>query len=119
MGLAMDIEPGGHFPPADPAPEMDMDHLEQQERWATNHPSFDKATEAGGEPPGPQLVAEYLEAGFGRLYESPEAASQDLGGVVHPAPLGTISKPKPDGSLKHRVIRRNSEASRSQTNTQY
>ena len=27
-----------------------------------------------------------------------------LGGSVHPAPLGTISKAKPDGSLKHRVI---------------
>ena len=104
MGLAMDIEPGGHFPPADPAPGMDMEMLEHQERWETNHPSFNKETATGEQPPGPQLVSEYLEAGFGRLYESPKAASSDLGGDVHPAPLGTISKPKPDGSLKHRVI---------------
>ena len=38
------------------------------------------------------------------MYESREAAAEALGGQVYPAPLGTISKMREDGSSKHRLI---------------
>jgi hypothetical protein len=42
--------------------------------------------------------------GFGVLFSSREAAEAHLGDKVHPAPLGNISKEKPDGKTKHRLI---------------
>jgi hypothetical protein len=58
-----------------------------------------------------ELMQEYLNTGFGDLFTDVRSAEAHLGTRVHPAPLGTISKQKSDGTWKHRVTqdqRRNS-----------
>ena len=50
-----------------------------------------------------QLQAQ-VDAGFALLFTDAAAAERYLGGRVHPAPLGNVSKVKPDGTRKHRVI---------------
>ena len=50
------------------------------------------------------LVRKALNDGFGELFETGAAAEHSLGGRVFPAPLGTVTKTKADGSLKHRLI---------------
>ena len=101
MGLAKSIEPGGLFPLRQTDNELDVDDLAEVDRWASNHPSFEHQ---GSASPGIALVQDYLEAGFVELFVDEVAASKKVGCAVHPAPLGLISKVKPDGSTKHRVI---------------
>ena len=110
MGIAADIEPGGLFPLVDDSPVLTVEQLDLQERVARNHPSFSVSFD-GGRPPGEELVEGYVEKGFGKLYASVKDASAAIGKEIHPAPMGTISKTKADGTWKHRVIqdlRRNS-----------
>ena len=103
MGLAEPIAPGGLFPEQKEAPDIEMEELAASTRWDRNHPSFSE--DFGRErPPGLDLLEEYLEEGFAELYENVEVAEQALGAKLHPAPLGTIGKEKPDGSWKFRVI---------------
>ena len=62
-----------------------------------------------------RLLAELLDAGFGQLFENQAAAESFLGDKAHPAPLGNVTKAKPDGSCRHRLImdlRRNQVAPR-------
>ena len=68
-----------------------------------NHPNFD---DRHGEDTAPavQLVQDHLNKGFGMLFASQEDAEKYLQAQCHPAPLGNITKIKPDGSIKHRFI---------------
>ena len=45
-----------------------------------------------------------VEDGYGELFSDSTAAETALGGTIYPAPLGTVSKQRPDGSWKHRLI---------------
>jgi hypothetical protein len=103
MGLADDIEAGNLFPTCDETAELSMEALDHAERWHRNHPSFEHGNDSPTAP-GTQLLQEYLDKGFCRLFSDAEAASSAVGGSVHPAPLGLVSKEKPDGTMKHRII---------------
>ena len=50
------------------------------------------------------LVRQAVEAGFGELFSDSVAAETALDGTIYPAPLGTVTKERPDGTLKHRLI---------------
>ena len=50
------------------------------------------------------VIQGHLDAGFGEVFVDRAAAERHFGERVAPAPLGCITKQKPDGSLKHRVI---------------
>ena len=103
MGLTCPIEPGGLFPTTSDDSELALDELAAQERWTRNHPSF---VEPFGRdrPPGLDLLEEYLEDGFGELFKDAAAASDHFQVQVHPAPLATIGKERPDGTWKFRII---------------
>ena len=101
---------GGLFPQVEPDAELTVEELDGRERVTSNHPSFE-ATFDSNTPPGVELMMGYVKAGFGRLFGSAAEASACVGREVHPAPMGTVSKIKEDGSWKHRPIqdlRRNS-----------
>ena len=49
-------------------------------------------------------MEEHVNKGFGMLFASRAEAESFLGDQCHPAPLGNISKAKPDGGVKHRLI---------------
>ena len=103
MGLARGIEPGGLFPRVVDDPQTSLDDLEAAERWQRNHPSFDGLYDEAS-PPGVDLIRQYVDAGFGELYLDVPSVAAALGCRPHPAPLGTIAKRKPDGSMKYRLI---------------
>ena len=91
MGLSQPILPGGHFPRTVASGERSLEELEATERWSRNHPSFE--VPHGEEvPPGVKKVREMVNAGFGKLYATIAEASQELGSVPHPAPMGNVSK---------------------------
>jgi len=46
----------------------------------------------------------HVNQGFGLLFASQREAEEHLGSKVTPAPMGTVSKARDDGSMKHRVI---------------
>ena len=103
MGLECPIESGGLFPKTAGDPELDSEQLASQERWTHSHPSFEE--QFGLErPPGVGLLEEHLEEGFGELFSDTAAASEHFGVDVHPAPLATIGKERPDGTWKFRII---------------
>ena len=103
MGIEKPIAAGGLFPPADTTPDQSPEDLDGLERWEANHPSFEWGCDAASSP-GKALLEEHLNAGFGELFTDLSAAEAQLGGKLHPAPLGSISKTKEDGSVKHRLI---------------
>ena len=104
MGIACPIQPGGWFPAALQPSELEVDELHAECRWRENHPSFDEVPEGFDEPPGHKLVADYVARGFGHLFASQEEASRYFGVEIHPAPMGTVTTLKPDGSRKDRCI---------------
>ena len=87
MGISLRIEAGGHFPPLDLAADQSPEDLDGLERWSANHPSFELGYEAA-ESPGKELLEEYLNSGFGELFQDIQAAERYFGGKLHPAPLG-------------------------------
>ena len=101
MGIEAPIVPGGLFPLA--FSEADATPAEVlSETFSGNHPSF---TALGAKGPGWQAVADHVAHGFGELHDSQAALEKHLGSRVAPAPMGVISKLKPDGvTEKHRVI---------------
>ena len=103
MGLNRRIDASGLLPLVEEAPLLTVEALDRLPRSAKNHPSF---TELHGleRPPGVDQIQSQVDAGFAAIYESQEEAERHLGGLTHPTPLGTVTKVKPDGSLKHRVI---------------
>ena len=103
MGIAKTIEPGGLFPAATSTADLTVEELDALSRISANHPSFAQKFE-DETPPGVQLMQEYVAKGFGRVFVDTAAASTYYGREVHPAPMGTVSKRKEDGSWKHRPI---------------
>ena len=89
MGLARDIEVGGHFPLLHEEAYISLDELGSLSRCGANHPSFD---DLKGEDVSPAiaLMSEHVDDGFGRLFKDKAAADSFLGEVSHPAPLGNI-----------------------------
>ena len=85
-------------------PELDLDDLTPLMLPNVNHPSFSEVHGSDVESAGLGLVRAAVEAGFGELFSTRAAAEEALGGPVYPAPLGTVTKPREDGSLKHRLI---------------
>ena len=103
MGIRREVRPGGLFPAA--VSEASLDPAELLERAVDlgNHPSF---YERHGQvrPPGVEKVQGLVDQGFGILFEDRAAAESYFSAPVFPAPLGNISREKPDGTTKHRVI---------------
>ena len=69
-----------------------------------NHTSFRTVFGEDSESPGLSLVRQAVAAGFAEVFVDRSAAASALGGQVLPAPLGTVSKEKADGSWKSRLI---------------
>ena len=103
MGLAREIERSGLFPTTVPSPALTLDELSALDFIKTNHPSFNDL-HGEGEPPGVALLEDQLNKGFALLFKDKSAAEVYLGDTTRPAPLGNISKAKPDGTVKHRLI---------------
>ena len=103
MGITKTIEAGGLFPAAAGTADLTVEELDALTRTSSNHPSFAQKFE-DDLPPGVQLMQEYVAKGFGRVFVDTAAASAFYGREVHPAPMGTVSKQKEDGSWKHRPI---------------
>ena len=97
MGIRREIEPSGLFPAVVEEDQLEASALDAWERWERNHPSFSRSQD-GNRPPGFELLEEHLNAGFGELYHSIHDAEAALNSKVYPAPLGTISKMKLDGT---------------------
>ena len=109
MGMARPIPAGGLLPRTPPSATMSLADLEALPRVERNHPSFD--TQEGKEHPAHKLFQDLVDQGFGRIYAGQQKAEHELGVSLHPSPMGDITKPKSDGTLKHRLIqdqRRNS-----------
>ena len=104
MGLDAPIALGGHFPQQAAQPERRPTDLVPLTDADPNHGSFRKTYGSDAEAAGLSLVRRSVEDGFGELFADRAAAELALGGPVFPAPLGTVSKTKPDGSWKHRLI---------------
>ena len=102
-GLSADIEPGGLVPAVSPDEVLPLESLEALCKASGNHLSFDE-TLGENTAPGVDIIQGYVDAGFGELFQDQAAAEVSLGNSMFPAPLGNVTKTKPDGSLKHRVI---------------
>ena len=103
MGLSAPIQPGGLFPRQSSEPETSLQDLEVAAVRGGNHPSF-LEPHGLGTAPGLTLVQEHVDDGFGLLLRDRQHAEKMCGARVFPAPLGNITKPKEDGTLKHRLI---------------
>ena len=103
MGLDRPIEPGGLFPPTVTSRGMSVESLDKIPPKTENHASFDELLDESV-PPAWTLLTEQVEKGHALLFESAEAAENALGGKVHPAPLGNVTKLNPDGKRKNRLI---------------
>ena len=103
MGISEEIENGGWFPEVEPTSDLTIDELTALDYAKGNHPSFE---ELHGEdtPPAAKLVEEHLNSNFGLLFKSRKEAEAHMKGKCCPAPLGNVSKPRPEGGLKHRLI---------------
>ena len=100
FGIYRSIQPGGWFPAA--ADSYNGAEGEADDVYK-NHPSF-WITQGIEDPPGLAWIKDQVEAGRVRLFTNRSTAEHWLGQKSWPAPLGTISKLKPDGSLKHRPV---------------
>ena len=90
--------PGGHFPAQQieaATPESALVPLRGEN---LNHPSFQEQFPDDTEAAGLTLVRQAVAQGFGEVFTDRQSAEQALGGTVYPAPLGTVSKPRGDGS---------------------
>ena len=95
---------GGHLPTTSTAAAAEPDDLAALAGPDLNHPSFRMAFPGDLEAAGLALLRQSVAQGFAEVFVDRAAASAALGGEVLPAPLGCVSKPKADGSWKHRLI---------------
>ena len=94
----------GHFPLNGDCSTLAPHDLEPLTDSDVNHGSFSTVHGDDQEAAGLALVRRAVDAGFGELYADRATAEQTLGGQVYPAPMGTVTKTRADGSLKHRLI---------------
>jgi hypothetical protein len=101
MGFVHPITPGGLFPLHDsPAEASTLEGL----LWEKgNQPSFQIQHGGGPTPPGLNILREYYAKGYAARYTTETAAIKEHGDLVY-APLGTLTKEKAGGTLKHRII---------------
>ena len=76
--------------------------LENLSQFTDNHGSFKR--EFDGAQPAFELLQDLVDQGFATLHVDRDAARGHIGAEVVVSPLGDVTKPKPDGSLKHRLI---------------
>jgi len=72
-------------------------------KTVSNHPSL-KDFQGGQRPPGHDVIESHVQRGFGLLFENRASAEKYLETAIMPAPLGCVTKVKPNGERKHRVI---------------
>ncbi|CAK0887156.1 unnamed protein product, partial [Prorocentrum cordatum] len=82
---------------------MDLDALLERAADLGNHPSFYELR-GRDRPPGVEQLQRLVNQGFGILFEDRAAAEAFYSTAVFPAPLGNITRTKPDGATKHRII---------------
>ena len=68
-----------------------------------NHPSFGRTYGDDDAPPGLEVLAGYYDKGYAARYGFLFEAEKKHGKILI-SPLGNLSKEKPDGSIKHRII---------------
>ena len=85
-------------------PDVHIDDVSAMVSDDLNHGSFRATFDDDPEAAGLTLVRQAVSAGFAEVFEDRAAAASALGGQVLPAPLGTVSKARADGSWKHRLI---------------
>ena len=103
MGIARRVTPGSGCLPWSEAPASMPASAVLSQKPRRNHPSFrDKQNLSA--PPGHAINAGHVNAGFGMLFKDQAAAEKFMQSPVIPAPMGCISKVKPDGVRKDRVI---------------
>ncbi|CAK0873315.1 unnamed protein product [Prorocentrum cordatum] len=103
MGIEEPVRPGGHFPARESPAARSPEALQEAYVYQGNHVSF-SAQRGEAEAPTPPLIREYLEAGYGEIFSSQQAAESALGHVCYPAPLGNVRRPKKSGGWKNRII---------------
>jgi hypothetical protein len=103
MGIRSPIESSGGIFPAFEVRATRTPESVLAEPRVPNHPSFGERA-GQSRPPGHVAIEAHVNEGFGYLFEDQAAAERHLGTRVTAAPLGTITKERGDGSLKHRVI---------------
>ena len=101
MGILEPITPGGLFPLC-PAP-AEAELLDENFWTKGKRPSFGLTHGDDPQPPGLAILAGYYEKGYAARYSSMFEAERQHGKLII-SPLGNLSKSKPDGSLKHRII---------------
>ena len=94
---------GALFPLQEQTGSWDVADFESVGRCEVNHASFFQ-THGGSEPPGLEILRTHVDKGHALLFESISQAESFLQGKVFPAPLGNVSKAKPSGELKHRLV---------------
>ena len=107
LGITLPIKPGGLLPLAATTASLDPGDLLEEEPWHGNHGSFEREwpTEDGAtDRPAQALLEELIDLGFLELYEDQQEAEEFMGKGLVPSPLGDVTKVKPDGSVKHRLI---------------
>ena len=101
MGILEPTSPGQRFPLC-PSP-AEADSLDGNLWTKGNHPSFGLTHGGDTQPPGLEVLRGYHEKGFAARYSSLFEAEKRHGKLLV-SPLGNLTKEKPDGSLKHRII---------------
>ena len=102
FGVAEVIKPGGLLPLVVEQPTLTADDLYDQVHFTDNHRSFNELVE--GEQPAMQELTELVNAGFARICADMDDAEAWLGKRPLISPLGNVTKPKPDGTIKNRLI---------------
>ena len=103
MGIRRELQAGGGiFPPLASERSVQPDVVLRLPTQP-NHASF-RDFQGAASPPGHEVVQGHVSSGFALLFQDKAAAERHLGSPVAAAPLGCVSKLKPDGTWKHRVI---------------
>ena len=102
FAVAQTITPGGLLPTIIEQPTLSAEDLYDQTLYDDNHRSF-KETVDGSQPALEELQG-LVDAGFARICRDLAEAETFFGQRPLISPLGNVTKVKPDGSLKHRLI---------------
>ena len=102
VGIREPILPSGLLPVVKEEASMTPEALEDTVRLESNHKSFDELEGEGR--PAHRLLADLVDQGFAFLLRDRADAERWLGALVVVSPLGDVTKPKADGSTKHRLI---------------
>ena len=102
FGVAVPVEPGGLLPLVVESPILQEEDLYERELFRDNHKSF-KAT-VDDQQPALEELRGLVDSGFARLCTDSAEAERWLGQAPVVSPLGNVTKPKPDGTVKNRLI---------------